>query len=74
MADHFVGFSRGVEGSKYSDFTTGTSTTAGLSMELRVTDGAVRRVDVLKFLEAVERFIENQQQTTAAGFTFTQDG
>jgi hypothetical protein len=28
MADHFVGFSRGVEGFKYSDFTTGTSTTA----------------------------------------------
>lgn len=74
MADHFVGFSRGVEGSKYSDFTTGTSTTGSLSMELRVTDGAVRRVDVLKFLEAVERFIENQQQTTAAGFTFLQDG
>jgi hypothetical protein len=74
MADHFVGFSRGVEGFKYSDFTTGTSTSSGLSMELRVTDGAVRRIDVLKFIEAVERFFENQQQTTAAGFTFTQDG
>lgn len=74
MADHFVGFSRGVEGFKYSDFTTGTSTTGSLSMELRVTDGAVRRIDVIKFLEAVERFFENQQQTTAAGFTFTQDG
>jgi hypothetical protein len=43
-------------------------------MELRVTDGAVRRIDVIKFLEAVERFFENQQQTTTAGFTFTQDG
>lgn len=74
MADHFVGFSRGVEGFKFSDFTTGVATTAGLSMELRVTDGAVRRIDVIKFLEAIERFFENQQQTTTAGFTFTQDG
>jgi len=70
MADHFVGFSRGVEGTKFSDFTTGTSTTAGLSMELRITDGAVRKVDVEKFLEAVERFIQTQQQTVAAGFVF----
>jgi hypothetical protein len=74
MADHFVGFSRGIEGTKYSDFTTGTSTTSGLSMELRVTDGAVRRLDVIKFLEAAERFFSNQQHTTAAGFTFLQDG
>lgn len=70
MADHFVGFSRGVEGFKAIDFTTGTATTAGLSMELRVTDGAVRKIDVVKFLEAAQRFIENQQQTVAAGFVF----
>lgn len=68
MADHFVGFSRGIEGTKYSDFTTGTSTTAGLQMELRVTDSVVRKKDVMLFLEAVERFIENQQQVVAAGF------
>lgn len=79
MADHFVGYSRGVEGTKYSDFTTGTSSTAGLNMELRVVDAVpntsgVRRVDVLKFLDAAKRFFENQQQSTAAGFTFLQDG
>lgn len=74
MADHFVGFSRGIEGTKASDFTTGTSSTGGLSMELRVTDGAVRRIDVLKFLEAVEYFMNNPQQTKAAGFTFLIDG
>lgn len=74
MADHFVGFSRGVEGFKYNDFTTGTSSTAGLHMELRVTDTIVRRIDVIKFIEALERFFENQQQTTAAGFTFIGDG
>jgi hypothetical protein len=70
MADHFVGFSRGVEGTKFSDFTTGTSTTGGLSMELRITDGAVRKIDAVKFIEALERFIESPQQTTAAGFVF----
>lgn len=70
MADHFVGYSRGVEGAKYSDFTTGTSTTGGLSMELRITDGAVRKVDAIKFLEAARRFVENQQTSVAAGFVF----
>ena len=70
MADHFVGFSRGIEGEKYSDFTTGTSSTGGLSMELRITDGAVRKVDALKFLKAATRFVESQQQTVAAGFVF----
>ena len=74
MADHFVGFSRGIEGTKSSDFTTGTSTTGGLSMELRITDSAVRRIDVIKFLEAMERFMTDQKLTTAAGFTFVQDG
>ena len=79
MADHFVGFSRGVQGFKASDFTTGTSTTAGLNMELRVVDAVpavsgVRRIDVINFLKAVTRFIEDPKQTVAAGFTFLQDG
>jgi len=70
MADHFVGYSRGVTGTKASDFTTGTSSTAALHMELRVTDGVVRRIDVIQFVEALEHWLENPQQTTAAGFTF----
>lgn len=74
MADHFAGFSRGVSGLKASDFTTGTATTAGLSMEIRITDGAVRRIDVQKFLDALEVFFNDPQQTKAAGFTFLQDG
>jgi hypothetical protein len=74
MADHFVGFSRGVQGFKAVDFTTGAASTAGLSMELRVTDGAVRRIDVLNALDAFKRFIESQQQTNVAGFTFLLDG
>lgn len=70
MADHFAGFSRGIEGLKYSDFTTGTSTTGGLSMELRITDSAVRKIDAIKFLEAARTLIENQQRSVAAGFVF----
>lgn len=74
MADHFVGFSRGVQGFKASDFTTGAASTAGLQMELRVTDAVPpagpRRIDVINFLKAVTRFIEDPKQTTAAGFTF----
>jgi hypothetical protein len=69
MADHFVGFSRGIEGFKYSDFTTGTSSTGALTMELRVTDGAsLSKKDVHNFLQALERFFENAQQVKAAGF------
>jgi hypothetical protein len=74
MADHFVGFSRGVQGFKASDFTTGTATTAGLHMELRVTDSIVRRIDVVNALKAFTRFIEDPKQTVAAGFTFIIDG
>lgn len=74
MADHFVGFSRGVQGFKASDFTTGAASTGALHMELRVTDSIVRRIDVVNFLKAATRFIEENKQTTAAGFTFLGDG
>ena len=70
MADHFVGFSRGVQGFKYSDFTTGVATTAGLTIEVRVTDTTMTAKDVVLALEAFERFFENQQQMTTAGFLF----
>jgi hypothetical protein len=69
MADHYVSLNRGVQGFKYSDFTTGTSTTAGDGIELRVLDGAsFTKKDVLVALEAFERFFENAQQVSAAGF------
>jgi hypothetical protein len=69
MASHYVSMARGVEGSKYSDFTTGTSSTAGDLFELRILDGVTpKNVEVIKFLEAVERFFENAQQVKAAGF------
>ena len=69
MADHFVAVARGVEGSKYSDFTTGTSSAATALFELRVLDGVTpTKTEVLKALKAFERFFENAQQVSAAGF------
>lgn len=69
MADHYVSLNRGVEGFKYSDFTTGTSSTATDKIELRVLDGAgLTKVDVIKALEAFERFFENAQQVKTAEF------
>jgi hypothetical protein len=69
MADHFVAVARGVEGTKYSDFTTGTSSAATALFEFRVLDGVTpKKVEVLKALEAIERFFENAQQVTTAGF------
>jgi hypothetical protein len=69
MADHFVAVARGVEGTKYSDFTTGTSSSATALFELRILDGVTpKKVEVLKALEAFERFFENAQQVTTAGF------
>jgi hypothetical protein len=69
MADHFVSLARGVEGTKYSDFTTGTSSNATAQFELRVLDGVTpTKVEVFKALEAFERFFQNAQQVTTAGF------
>lgn len=69
MADHFVALARGVEGTKYSDFTTGTSSAATALFELRVLDGVTpHRLEVIKALEAFQRFFENGQQVSAAGF------
>ena len=69
MADHFVSIARGVEGTKYSDFTTGTSSNATAQFEFRVLDGVKpTSVEVFKALEAFERFFQNPQQASAAGF------
>jgi len=69
MADHFVAIARGAEGSKYSDFTVGTSSASTALFEFRVLDGVTpKNVEVIKALEAIERFFENPQQVKAAGF------
>jgi hypothetical protein len=70
MADHYVALNDGVEGFKYSDFITGTASTAGTNqVELRVQDGTnLTKKDVCNILEAFERFFQNAQQVSAAGF------
>lgn len=69
MADHFVALARGVEGEKYSDFTTGTSSASTALFELRILDGVTpTKVEVFKALEAFERFFQNAQQVVTAGF------
>jgi hypothetical protein len=72
MASHYVALTRGLEGSVYSDFTTGTSSASTALFEVRVLDGVTpSRVEVLKFLKACERFFENPQQVSTAGFDVT---
>jgi len=69
MADHFVSLNRGEEGFRFNDFTTGTASTAGDQIELRVLDGAgLSKKDVINALESFVRFFENAQQVGPAGF------
>lgn len=68
MASHYVSLARGIEGEKYSDFTTGTSATTDL-FEFRVLDGVTpKKVEVEKALDAFKRFFQNQQQVVTAAF------
>ena len=70
MADHYVALNDGVEGFKYSEFITGTASTAGTNqVELRVQDGTnLTKKDVCNILKAFRRFFENAQQVSVAGF------
>jgi hypothetical protein len=69
MADHYVALNHGITGEKYSDFITGTATTAGTNqIELRVQDSVMSKKDVLLALKAFENFITNAQQVSTAGF------
>ncbi len=69
MSSHYVSLPRGVEGTRYSDFTVGTSSTAGNLFEFRVLDGVTpQKVEVLKALKAFERFFENAQELVSTGF------
>jgi len=51
---------------------TGTSTAGNVGIELRLGDSAnYTKKDVLLALDAFERFFENAQQVSAAGFVVT---
>ena len=75
MADHFISLTRGLEGEKYSDFTTGTASSATTFVELRIGDTAganiPSKLEISKALEAFGRFFDNAQQVSAAGFVVT---
>jgi hypothetical protein len=69
MANHFVSLNRGQEGFTYVEFVTGTASSAGADVELRVADAAsLTKKDVHNILQAFIRLFENAQQTSAAGF------
>jgi hypothetical protein len=69
MSSHFVSLNRGQEGSQYSDFVSGTSSSANVGIELRLDDGAnFTKLDVIKALDSFKRFFENAQEVSAAGF------
>lgn len=69
MADHFVSLNRGEQGFASVDFTTGTSSTTTDNIELRVGDAAnMTKKDVQIALDAFERFFQNAQLVSAAGF------
>lgn len=68
MANHFVSTNKGTSGSLADlyNMTTGTSTTAGDDLELRVADGSsLSRKDVLLALDKFKRFIENPKVSSA---------
>lgn len=68
MASHYVSLTRGLEGSQFSDFTTGTSS-SGAVFEFRLDDASgYRRVDIIKQLDALKRFFETQALFNTAGF------
>ncbi|TFV75305.1 hypothetical protein E4K64_16515 [Bradyrhizobium frederickii] len=68
MADHFIAVARGLQGTKQTDFTTGTSSSAASGIELRILDGAGwTKKDAVLALKAFERFLETAPWVAAAG-------
>jgi len=69
MARHYVSVARGLTGELYSDFTTGTTESATNLFSFSVLDGVTpTKVEVDLAVEAIERFFQNAQQVSAAGF------
>jgi hypothetical protein len=65
MSNTFISLNRQIPGTRFSDFTTATSSTTGDDIELRVADGAsLTRRDVMLALKAFERFFQQFQSTS----------
>ena len=68
MADHYIAINRGVQGFRQTDFTTGTSSSAGSGIELRILDGAGwNKKEAVQAIKAFERFLETAPWVAAAG-------
>lgn len=62
MAQQYVGLNRGQAGMKRSDFTSGTSSTAGLDFEFRFNDAVnVTRQDIIIALERISEYYRSHQ-------------
>jgi hypothetical protein len=70
VADHYVALNDGIEGVKYNEFITGVANTVGVNqIELRIQDGTnLSKKDVYLALKSFQRFFENAQQVSVAGF------
>lgn len=65
MAQQYVSINRGKTGTKFSDFTKGTASTAGDDIEIRFNDAVgITRKDLTLALEAFELFYQNYPLTT----------
>lgn len=69
MSNHFIAINRGKSGSKISDFTFGTSSSAASDIELRIADvdgqsKVMTDKDVILALRAIEFAIESRLYTT----------
>lgn len=63
MADHYFSLKRTAD-LKPADITVGTSSTSGDPIELRVTDSAIRRKDVLIALTVLAVFLVNPKNAS----------
>jgi hypothetical protein len=64
LSNHFAGLARGVEGTKISDFVTGTVSTSTLDVEVRIADTDQQgktptRKDIVLALKALQRWVES---------------
>jgi hypothetical protein len=68
MSDHFIAISRGVDGFRQNDFTTGTASASSATFEFRIKDGSgATKKDAHNALEALIRFLETSPWVVASG-------
>ena len=69
MASHYVSITRGKEGLKTSELTVGAASAAADLFEFRILDGVTpKRIEVIKALEAFERYFSTAPTQTTDGW------